>query len=58
LDKEGKSKSGMVTANVQNGGVGLAPYHDWDAKIPQTVKDKVAEALKGLKDGTIQTGYK
>lgn len=56
--KDGKSKAGMVTANVQNGGVGLAPYHDWESKIPQTVKDKVAEALKGLKDGTIQTGYK
>jgi basic membrane protein A and related proteins len=55
---DGTSKAGIVTANVQNGGVGLAPYHDWDSKIPQAVKDKVAEALKGLKDGTIQTGYK
>lgn len=51
-------KAGIVTANVQNGGVGLAPYHDWDSKIPQAVKDKVAAALKGLQDGSIQTGYK
>ncbi len=50
-------KPGIVTANVQNGGVGLAPYHDWETQIPQEVKDKVAEALAGLKDGSIPTGY-
>ena len=55
---DGTVKAGILTANVQNGGVGLAPYHDWDSKIPQAVKDKVSAALKGLKDGTIQTGYK
>ncbi len=51
-------KAGIVTANVKNGGVGLAPYHDWDSKIPQAVKDKVAAALKGLQDGSLKTGYK
>jgi basic membrane protein A len=55
---DGSVKAGVFTANVQNGGVGLAPYHDWDAKIPQAVKDKVDAALKGLKDGSIPTGYK
>jgi len=54
----GTSKAGALTANIQNGGVGLAPYHDWDSKIPQAVKDKVAAATAGLKDGSIQTGYK
>ena len=52
------SKAGAVTANIKNGGVGLAPYHDWDSKVPQTVKDKVTEASAGLKAGTITTGYK
>ncbi len=55
---DGSVKAGILTANVQNGGVGLAPYHDWDSKIPQAVKDKVNAALAGLKDGSIQTGYK
>lgn len=54
----GSFKAGINTANVQNGGVGLAPYHDWDSKIPQAVKDKVTAALAGLKDGSIATGYK
>ncbi len=51
-------KAGIFTANLKNGGVGLAPYHDWDSKIPQTVKDKVKAATDGLKGGTIVTGYK
>ncbi len=54
----GTSKAGVVTANISNGGVGLAPFHDWDSKIPQAVKDKIAAATKGLKDGSIPTGYK
>jgi basic membrane protein A len=52
------SKAGMFTANLQNGGVGLAPYHDWDSKIPQAVKDKIKTASDALKAGTLQTGYK
>jgi basic membrane protein A len=52
------SKAGVFTANLSNGGIGLAPYHDWDSKIPQAVKDKVKEAADGLKSGTLQTGYK
>jgi basic membrane protein A len=56
--KEGKFKAGIVTANIVNGGVGLAPFHDWDSKIPAEVKAKIDEATKGLKDGSIATGYK
>src|SRR5512135_2988031 len=55
----GKSdKAGVAMANLKNGGVGLAPYHDWDSKVPQTVKDKVKEANDGLLSGKIVTGYK
>jgi basic membrane protein A len=50
-------KAGALTANIQNGGVGLAPYHDWDSKIPADVKTKIQEATDGLKNGTITTGY-
>lgn len=56
--KEGTSKAGQFTANLQNGGVGLAPFHDWDSKVPQAVKDKIAEASKALINGSLQTGYK
>ena len=55
--KDGTSKAGVETANINNGGVGLAPYHDWDSKVPDAVKAKVQEATDGLKNGTITTGY-
>ncbi len=54
---DGSLKAGIRLSNVQNGGIGLAPFHDWDSKISQDCKDKVAAAEKGLKDGSISTGY-
>ena len=50
--------AGALTANISNGGVGLAPYHDWDSKIPADVKAKITAAMAGLKDGSLSTGYK
>lgn len=51
-------KAGVFTANIKNGGVKLAPYHDWDSKVSDAVKAKVKEATDGLMNGTITTGYK
>jgi basic membrane protein A len=39
------------------GGAGLAPFHDFDAVIPQDVKDQLDTIAAGLADGTITTGY-
>ncbi|MFN8470821.1 MAG: BMP family ABC transporter substrate-binding protein [Anaerolineae bacterium] len=54
----GTSKGGIALSDISNGGIGLAPYHDWDSKIPQKCKDAVQAAIDGLKSGKIQTGYK
>ncbi len=56
--KDGNSQAGIAMANLKNGGVGLAPYHDWADKVPQTVTDKVNQATDGLLSGSITTGYK
>ena len=53
----GTEKPGMDTANLANAGVGLAPFHDWDSKIPADLKTKIQDAAKGLVDGSIKTGY-
>ena len=53
LAKQGKFPSGNYY-----GKTGLAPFHDFDSKIPQKVKDKLKEIQKGLMDGSIDTGYK
>jgi basic membrane protein A and related proteins len=52
--KDGSVKAGILTANIQNGGVGLAPYHDWDSKIPADIKTKIQQATDGLKSGSIK----
>ncbi len=39
------------------GGAGLAPFHDFDSKIPADVKTKLDEIAKGLLDGSLKTGY-
>jgi len=51
-------KAGVSMANLKNGGVGLASYHDWDSKIPADVKAKVKEATDALLSGKLATGYK
>ena len=55
--RDGSARGGVVVASLKNGGVGLAPYHDWEERVPQAVKDRVAAAAAGLADGTLKTGY-
>jgi len=52
LGSEGKFPGGNFF-----GGAGLAPFHDFDDKIPQEVKDDLERIDQGLKDGSISTGY-
>jgi basic membrane protein A len=48
--QDGTFKGGNVV-----GPVGLAPFHDNEAKVPADVKTKLEDIDKGLKDGTIKT---
>jgi basic membrane protein A len=55
----------LVTASTKNsfpsgnyfGAVGLAPFHDFESKVPQEVKDKLSEIEAGIASGEITTGY-
>jgi basic membrane protein A len=39
------------------GQAGLAPYHDFESKLPAELKTKLTEIAAGLVDGSISTGY-
>jgi basic membrane protein A len=39
------------------GAAGLAPFHDFDSKVPADVKKTLETIDKGLKDGSVTTGY-
>ena len=51
------SNNGEFPAGNFFGSTGLAPFHDFDAEVPQEVKDKLNEIDAGLQDGSITTGY-
>jgi basic membrane protein A len=42
---------------LANGGVGLAPFHDFDTQIPDQLKQEVQAIQQGIIDGTIKTGW-
>ncbi|MFZ1771883.1 MAG: BMP family ABC transporter substrate-binding protein [Caldilinea sp.] len=48
---------GAMAAGNYFGGAGLAPFHDFEDKIPQEIKDKLNEIAAGLADGSLTTGY-
>lgn len=51
-----EAKTGSVKGGDFVGKVGLAPYHDFEGKVPAEVKTKVEGVVKGLTDGSIKTG--
>jgi basic membrane protein A len=50
---DGSVKAGISIGTLQNGGVGLAPFHDWDSRIPANLKARIQQARDGIKDGSI-----
>lgn len=52
----GQLKPGIELATVATGGVGLAPYHDWESKVSQACKAKVDSALAAIKTDAKITG--
>jgi len=44
---------GTWVADLNNGGTLLAPYHDWEDKVPADVKEKVDAAREQIMAGTL-----
>ena len=55
---KGNFRGGTLLFNAANDGVSMAPYHDAESAISQSVKEKMAEIAEGLKKGKIKTGVK
>ena len=53
----GQLEGGVRLLTVANDGVGLAPYHEWENKIPASCQEAVTAAAAGLESGEISTGY-
>jgi basic membrane protein A and related proteins len=51
----GDFEGGTNQGTLENDGVGIAPFHDFDAAVPQELKDKLDELRQQIIDGDIQT---
>ena len=54
---EGTWVQGAFVGDLANEGVGLAPYHDWDAKISDELKAEVTQLLADIAAGTIKADF-
>jgi len=50
---DGTFAGGVTVGTLENGGVGLAPYHDFDATVPQALKDQIETLKAGIIDGSV-----
>jgi basic membrane protein A len=46
-------KGGTVTLDITTDSVGLSPFHDFQSKITADIQTKIDDAIKGLKDGSV-----
>jgi basic membrane protein A and related proteins len=51
----GTFKGGQYTGTLKNGGVALAPYHDWASAIPKKVKKAINSMKKQIEKGKLCT---
>ncbi len=51
----GTFKGGQYNGTLANGGVGLAPYHDWASRVPSKVKKAITSMKKEIEAGKLCT---
>jgi basic membrane protein A len=51
--QDGTFKGGAYVGTLKNNGVGIAPFHEFDAKVPAALKAEIEQAKKDLIAGTI-----
>jgi basic membrane protein A and related proteins len=52
---KGTFKGGQYTGTLKNGGVTLAPYHDWTSQVPSSVKSAIKSMAKKIERGKLCT---
>ncbi len=50
---DGDFTGGLYVGTLENDGVGIAPYHEFDSEIPQELKDKIEELRAGIIAGDV-----
>ena len=50
---DGSAVGGNITGDATNGGIGLAPFHNFEDTVTPEIRDAINEALQGMADGSI-----
>jgi basic membrane protein A len=50
---DGTFSGDYYMGDLANGGTDISPFYDFDSKISQETKDRLAEIKQGIIDGTI-----
>jgi basic membrane protein A len=50
-------KGGTYLGTLKNGGVGIAPYHDFDNRIPAGLETGIEQLKMDIIDGKVSTGW-
>ncbi|MDT4911207.1 MAG: basic rane protein [Pseudonocardiales bacterium] len=50
----GSFPTGSYVGTLANGGTGLAPFHDFDSKVPSGLKTELDTVKSGISDGSIK----
>jgi len=53
IAETGTFQGGIYVANLASGGLGLAPFHDYDDQVPAELKAQLEEVTQLIVDGTI-----
>jgi basic membrane protein A len=51
------SGGGIYNGKLANEGVGIAPYHDYESQIPDSIKIEIESIKAGIIEGSISTGW-
>ena len=54
----GSFKGGHYIGTLANGGVSLAPFHDFDSQVSASLKSELQQISTGIQNGSIQTPTK
>jgi len=54
--QDGTFEGGVYVGTLANGGVGISPFHNFDSKVPDSLKDELAKAKDAIIDGKLTVG--
>lgn len=58
MELDGEFPGGsLYVATLENGGVGLAPFHNFEDQIPAELKAEIEAIIEAIKSGELSTGW-